>query len=122
MKNKDKLKANRRSERSNKIESNGSETAKFKRKDYEKNLEKLQAELVKLQEWVKHEGRKVCLVFEGRDGAGKGGTIKAITARVSPRTRKAGRPMMTSTTAPTRPTVRHNTGRLMPCGCQRAVR
>ena len=40
---------------------------------------------VKLQEWVKHKGLKVCIVFEGRDGAGKGGTIKAITERVSPR-------------------------------------
>jgi polyphosphate kinase 2 len=42
-------------------------------------------ELVKLQEWVKHKGLKVCIVFEGRDGAGKGGTIKAIIERVSPR-------------------------------------
>ena len=58
---------------------------KFKRKDYEKKLAKLHVELVKLQEWVRHEGQKVCIVFEGRDGAGKGGTIKAITARVSPR-------------------------------------
>ena len=46
---------------------------------------KLHVELVKLQEWVKHKGLKVCVVFEGRDGAGKGGTIKAITERVSPR-------------------------------------
>ena len=60
-------------------------TAKFKSKDYEKKLANLHGELVKLQEWVRHEGRKVCIVFEGRDGAGKGGTIKAITARVSPR-------------------------------------
>src|SRR6187399_3740783 len=58
---------------------------KFERKTYEKELAKLHAQLVKLQEWVRHKGRKVCLVFEGRDGAGKGGTIKAITARVSPR-------------------------------------
>ena len=63
----------------------GSGIAKFKRKDYEKKLAKLHGELVKLQEWVRHEGRKICIVFEGRDGAGKGGTIKAITARVSPR-------------------------------------
>src|SRR6266852_6541519 len=48
-------------------------------------LRKLHVELVKLQEWVKREGKKVCIVFEGRDGAGKGGTIKAITERVSPR-------------------------------------
>jgi polyphosphate kinase 2 len=54
-------------------------------KEYDKALEKLHAELVKLQEWVKHKGLKVCVVFEGRDGAGKGGTIKAITERVSPR-------------------------------------
>lgn len=58
---------------------------KLKRKTYEKELEKLHVELVKLQQWVVHEGIKVCLVFEGRDGAGKGGTIKAITERVSPR-------------------------------------
>ena len=58
---------------------------KLKRKVYDKELEKLHVELVKLQEWVKHKGLKVCVVFEGRDGAGKGGTIKAITERVSPR-------------------------------------
>jgi len=58
---------------------------KLERKVYEKELERLHVELVKLQEWVKHEGLKVCIVFEGRDGAGKGGTIKAITERVSPR-------------------------------------
>jgi polyphosphate kinase 2 len=54
-------------------------------KDYARELKALHAELVKLQEWVKHAGLKVCIVFEGRDGAGKGGTIKAITERVSPR-------------------------------------
>jgi polyphosphate kinase 2 len=58
---------------------------KLKRKDYDKALAKLHVELVRLQEWVKHKGLKVCIVFEGRDGAGKGGTIKAITERVSPR-------------------------------------
>ena len=58
---------------------------KLKRKEYEEELRKLHVELVKLQEWVRHKGRKVCIVFEGRDGAGKGGVIKAITARVSPR-------------------------------------
>ena len=58
---------------------------KLKGKKYEKQLLALQAELCKLQAWVKHEGLKVVLVFEGRDGAGKGGTIKAITERVSPR-------------------------------------
>jgi polyphosphate kinase 2 len=54
-------------------------------KDYDRALKKLHVELVKLQEWVVHKGLKVCIVFEGRDGAGKGGTIKAITERVSPR-------------------------------------
>ena len=58
---------------------------KLKRKEYDNELEKLHVELVRLQEWVKHKGLKVCIVFEGRDGAGKGGTIKAITERVSPR-------------------------------------
>ena len=60
-------------------------SGKMKTKTYEKELRKLHVELVKLQEWVKHAGLKVCIVFEGRDGAGKGGTIKAITERVSPR-------------------------------------
>jgi polyphosphate kinase 2 len=57
----------------------------MKRKEYDKELDRLHGELVRLQEWVKHKGLKVCVVFEGRDGAGKGGTIKAITERVSPR-------------------------------------
>jgi polyphosphate kinase len=61
------------------------ERRKLKRKEYEKELKTLHVELVKLQEWVRQEGKKICIVFEGRDGAGKGGTIKAITARVSPR-------------------------------------
>ena len=65
--------------------SNGKEGGKLKSKDYEKELAKLHVELVNLQEWVKQKGLKVCIVFEGRDGAGKGGTIKAITERVSPR-------------------------------------
>ena len=56
------------------------------RKEYAKELRKLHVELVKLQDWVRHKELKVCLVFEGRDGAGKGGVIKAITERVSPRT------------------------------------
>ncbi len=59
--------------------------ARLGRREYEKELERLHIELVKLQQWVVHKGLKVCLVFEGRDGAGKGGTIKAITERVSPR-------------------------------------
>ncbi len=58
---------------------------KLKRKEYDEELAKLHVELVKVQEWVKATGAKVCIVFEGRDGAGKGGTIKAITERVSPR-------------------------------------
>jgi polyphosphate kinase 2 len=58
---------------------------KLKTKDYDKELARLHVELVKLQEWAKFKGLKVCVVFEGRDGAGKGGTIKAITERVSPR-------------------------------------
>ena len=58
---------------------------KFGTKDYERELAKLHVELVKLQEWVRHKGLKICIVFEGRDGAGKGGTIKALTERVSPR-------------------------------------
>ena len=58
---------------------------KLKRKEYEAELAKLHVEVVRLQEWVKSTGAKICIVFEGRDGAGKGGTIKAITERVSPR-------------------------------------
>jgi polyphosphate kinase len=57
----------------------------LKRKAYEKQLYKLQVELCHLQAWVKHKGHRVMVVFEGRDGAGKGGTIRAITERVSPR-------------------------------------
>jgi polyphosphate kinase 2 len=58
---------------------------KLSSKEYDRELEKLHVELVKLQQWVQLKGLKVCVVFEGRDGAGKGGTIKAITERVSPR-------------------------------------
>src|SRR5205807_4344729 len=61
------------------------EHGRLKRKEYEKELAKLHVELVKLQEWVKQQRAKICIVFEGRDGAGKGGTIKALTERVSPR-------------------------------------
>jgi len=63
------------------IEANG----KMKRKEYEKELRKLQVELCRLQDWVKFKGRRAIIVFEGRDAAGKGGTIKALTERVSPR-------------------------------------
>jgi polyphosphate kinase len=59
--------------------------ARMKRKAYEKQLRKLQVQLCHLQAWVKQEGLRVIIVFEGRDAAGKGGTIKAITERVSPR-------------------------------------
>jgi polyphosphate kinase 2 len=58
---------------------------KLKNTDYERELAKLHVQLVKVQEWAKSTGAKICIVFEGRDGAGKGGTIKAITERVSPR-------------------------------------
>jgi polyphosphate kinase 2 len=67
--------------RSRKTKSQG----KLKRKAYEAELEKLQIELVKLQEWVKHSGARIVIIFEGRDAAGKGGVIKRITERVSPR-------------------------------------
>ena len=77
--------------KSEKLEEKGQENGgveageKLNGKEYEKELARLHVELVKLQEWVKFKGLKVCVVFEGRDGAGKGGTIKAITERVSPR-------------------------------------
>jgi polyphosphate kinase len=58
---------------------------KLKRREYEQELERLHGELVAMQDWVVQEGLKICVVFEGRDTAGKGGTIKAITERVSPR-------------------------------------
>ena len=58
---------------------------KISLKKYLKELKHLHGELVALQRWVQHEGLKVCILFEGRDGAGKGGTIKALTERVSPR-------------------------------------
>jgi polyphosphate kinase 2 len=57
----------------------------IKRKKYEKELRRLQAELCKLQDWVKYKGLRIIVVFEGRDAAGKGGTIRALTERVSPR-------------------------------------
>src|SRR6516225_6404557 len=59
--------------------------SRMKRKAYEKELRKLQIELCHLQEWVKAKGTRAIIVFEGRDAAGKGGTIKAIAERVSPR-------------------------------------
>jgi polyphosphate kinase len=65
---------------------NNSAQAKLGRKDYEKELRKLQADLCSLQEWVKSTGQRIIIILEGRDAAGKGGTIKAMTERVSPRT------------------------------------
>ena len=59
--------------------------SKISLRTYEKHMEKLQRELVKLQEWVRHEGLKLCVLFEGRDAAGKGGTIKRIVERTNPR-------------------------------------
>jgi polyphosphate kinase 2 len=62
-----------------------SKVSQLSRKDFERHLAKLQAKLVKVQLWVKHAGMKIVVVFEGRDAAGKGGVIKRITERVSPR-------------------------------------
>jgi polyphosphate kinase 2 len=67
-------------------ETRSSSGEKLPRKEYEKELERLHGELVQLQDWVRREQKKVCILFEGRDGAGKGGVIKALTERVSPRT------------------------------------
>jgi polyphosphate kinase len=67
------------------VRSESGKIAKLDRKTYEEKLERLHIELVKLQRWVVHQGLKVCIVFEGRDGAGKAGTIKAITDRISHR-------------------------------------
>jgi polyphosphate kinase len=71
--------------RNDKQKADPAKREKLKGKEYLRELKQLHVELVKLQEWVKHKGLKVCIVFEGRDGAGKGGTIKALTERVSPR-------------------------------------
>ncbi len=81
------MKTERKAEADNRKGTARGETSKkkLKRKAYDKELARLHGELVKLQQWVVHKGLKVCVVFEGRDGAGKGGTIKAITERVSPR-------------------------------------
>jgi polyphosphate kinase len=84
-----KAKGNGKAKANGKIKANGKDNGKtngkLKGKDYDKEMARLHVELVKLQEWVVNKGLKVCIVFEGRDGAGKGGTIKAITERVSPR-------------------------------------
>src|SRR5215470_1020595 len=68
------------------VATDSSEDNKLKRKNYEKLLRKLQAELCAVQDWVKETGQRIVVVFEGRDAAGKGGTIRAMTERVSPRT------------------------------------
>src|ERR671913_858095 len=68
---------------SKKHKNNGA--SKLDRKQYDKELKRLQAELCMLQAWVKEKGLRVIIIFEGRDGAGKGGTIRAITERLSPR-------------------------------------
>ncbi|HEX5788046.1 MAG TPA: polyphosphate kinase 2 [Woeseiaceae bacterium] len=75
----------RKDKKKNSSAAGDSGTKNLSRKKYEKKLAKLHGELVALQDWVVAQGLKVCIVFEGRDGAGKGGTIKAITDRVSPR-------------------------------------
>jgi polyphosphate kinase len=73
-------------DKGNKVDKKGGElNQKLKTKRYNKELAKLHVELVNLQEWVKAKGLKIMIIFEGRDGAGKGGVIKAITERVSPR-------------------------------------
>lgn len=68
-----------------KSEKSKDESRRIKRKEYDKELRKLQARLCVLQDWVKHKGLRVIIVFEGRDAAGKGGVIRALTERVSPR-------------------------------------
>ncbi len=73
----------------NKEKNNDKVNNKLTRKQYEKELQKLQTELCAVQDWVKEKGLRVIIVFEGRDAAGKGGTIKAITERVSPRVFRA---------------------------------
>lgn len=78
----------KKSGKSNKKDSKQAKSTKLPKKEYESELEKLQGELVKLQYWVKKTGQRVVIVFEGRDAAGKGGVIKRITERVSPRTFK----------------------------------
>jgi polyphosphate kinase 2 len=67
------------------IEAEESATTKMKKKPYEQELARLQLELIKLQEWIKHSGLRVVVIFEGRDAAGKGGTIKRITESLNPR-------------------------------------
>ena len=70
-------------------QSTNTTTGRMTNKQYRQELSKLHIDLVSLQEWVKRTGAKICIVFEGRDTAGKGGTVKAITERVSPRVFRA---------------------------------
>src|SRR3984893_10270444 len=77
------LKDNR--EAPDEVKAKDSHLEKMKRKVYEREMRKLQVRLCKLQDWVKEKGLRVVIVFEGRDAAGKGGTIKALTEKVSPR-------------------------------------
>src|SRR6201992_1137225 len=79
------MNASAASDTSSKTTDDAAPDGKLKRKEYERELARLHGELVGLQQWVVHEKQKVCILFEGRDGAGKGGTIKAMTERVSPR-------------------------------------
>jgi polyphosphate kinase len=81
----EKTSANSEDEEEEEEETSQSLPEKLKTKVYELELAKLHTELVKLQQWVVHKGLKVCIIFEGRDGAGKGGVITAMTERVSPR-------------------------------------
>ncbi|WP_442753828.1 polyphosphate kinase 2 [Methylocystis sp. JAN1] len=85
-KNKEKVKERDAFEPSQIASTEAGASEKLPRKTYEAELERLHVELVQLQEWVRSEQKKVCILFEGRDGAGKGGVIKALTERVSPRT------------------------------------
>jgi polyphosphate kinase len=78
-------KKDRKDRKAEKVQKAAEGDGRLGRREYEEQLKKLHVELVKAQSWIKHKGLKVCIVFEGRDGAGKGGTIKAITDRVSPR-------------------------------------
>ena len=78
--------ANPHAEDTSEASAAGEETPKLKRKEYEKELRKLQTELCSLQDWVKATGERIIVIFEGRDAAGKGGPIRALTERVSPRT------------------------------------
>ena len=79
------LSKNKRNDEHSHVENADEAVPKLKRKEYEAELAQLQGELVAMQEWVKATGAKICIVFEGRDTAGKGGTIKRIVERVSPR-------------------------------------